>query len=70
VQQVTLTFTSLDMNMGDDTVRLRPAGPGVFETEGMYLTMAGRWNVHLHVLTGSLTDVDLDFRIVTGVPGS
>ncbi|MCL6548330.1 MAG: copper resistance CopC/CopD family protein [Alicyclobacillus sp.] len=70
VQQVTLSFSSLEMNMGTNTVRLTPSGPGQFEAQGMYLTMAGRWDVHLHVLTAGFTDLDADFVIVVGAPGA
>ncbi|MCL6517675.1 CopD family protein, partial [Alicyclobacillus sp.] len=68
IQQVTLTFTSLDMDMGAATVRLLPAGPGVYRAQGLYLTMAGRWRGHLHVLTADLSDWDTDFRFVVGQP--
>ncbi|MCL6592678.1 MAG: FixH family protein [Alicyclobacillus sp.] len=68
VQQVTLTFTSLDMDMGVQTARLTPAAPGVYKTEGVYLTMSGHWQVHLNVLTKSWQTLDGDFHIQTGSP--
>ncbi|MCL6637023.1 MAG: copper resistance protein CopC [Alicyclobacillus sp.] len=68
VQQVTLTFTSLDMDMGVQTTRLTPAAAGVYRTDGVYLTMSGRWLVHLDVLTTSWQTLSGDFRILTGSP--
>jgi copper transport protein len=66
VQQVTLSFKSLDMTMGTDTVRLVPGKPGQYTAQGLYLNMGGHWNVHLHLLTNSFDDLDADFRLVVG----
>jgi copper transport protein len=68
VQQVTLAFTSSKMNMGSDTIRLNSVKPGQYEISGLYLTMAGRWKIHLDILTDSFQDVGTDFKIVTGSP--
>lgn len=70
VQQVTLALSSLEMDMGTNTIRLEPAGPGRYRAQGLYLTMAGRWRAHLHVLTADLTDWDADYRFVTGNPSA
>ncbi|SFU93169.1 copper resistance protein CopC [Alicyclobacillus macrosporangiidus] len=70
VQQVTLALSSLEMNMGTDTIRLEPAGRGVYRAHGLYLTMAGRWRAHLHVLTADLTNWDADYEFVTGNPSA
>lgn len=66
VQQVTLSFKSLDMTMGTDTVRLVPEKPGQYTVQGLYLNMGGRWDVHLHLLTNSFDDLDTDFKLVVG----
>jgi copper transport protein len=66
VQQAELTFTMPSMPMAAETVRLRPVTAGRYQTQGPYLSTAGRWDVHLHVLTKSFSDEDADFRIIVG----
>nr|WP_238533086.1 CopD family protein [Bacillus methanolicus] len=66
IEQVTLTFSSADVQAGESTMIVPNAAPGVFQTEGMHLNMAGRWNVRVHVLTKSLDSFDTDFRVVVG----
>jgi copper transport protein len=68
VQQVTLTFSSLDTGIGSDTVRVPEAAPGVYKLKGIYLTSAGHWDVRVHLLTDVLQDMDANFRIVVGSP--
>ena len=46
IEQVQLTFTSLDMDMGKNTMNVPENSPGTFQTKGMYLNMAGEWNVY------------------------
>ncbi|MDQ0198336.1 copper resistance protein CopC [Neobacillus ginsengisoli] len=66
VEQVTLTFTSLEMGMGDASVRLPKSSKGLYEVKGMHFNMAGRWNVHIHILTTTLDNIDTDFRCIVG----
>ncbi|WP_229776173.1 copper resistance protein CopC [Alicyclobacillus cellulosilyticus] len=68
IAEVTLSFRCLTMDMGVDTVRLRRVAPGQYQTTGMYLTMAGPWLVHLHVLTAALADLNADVRMDVGSP--
>ncbi|WP_462410605.1 FixH family protein [Neobacillus sp. Marseille-QA0830] len=66
VEQVTLTFTSLEMEMGDDTKTLQKVKDGQYEAKGMNFNMAGRWNVRVHVLTKDLETMDTDFEVFVG----
>ncbi len=66
VQQVTLTFLMTSMQMGNDTVRLRPVQAGVYAASGLELTMAGTWRVHMDILCNDLTEETADWRIVVG----
>ncbi|MEH7333552.1 FixH family protein [Neobacillus drentensis] len=66
VEQVTLTFTSLEMEMGDDTVRLSKVKDGKYSSKGLNFNMSGRWNVRVHVLTKDLETMDTDFKVLVG----
>ncbi|MFC3883875.1 copper resistance CopC/CopD family protein [Bacillus songklensis] len=66
IEQVTLTFSSIDIQTGENTIIIPNVAPGAFQTEGMHLNMAGRWNVRVHVLTKSLDSFDTDFRVAVG----
>ncbi|WP_026960956.1 copper resistance protein CopC [Alicyclobacillus herbarius] len=66
VQQVTVTFTMLDMSMPSETVRLRQTAPGVYTAIGNWLSMAGHWRVRVHVLTSAFADENGDLRMVVG----
>jgi copper transport protein len=66
VQQVTLTFTSLEMSMGDETKTLVKAKDGVYRAKGMNFNMAGRWKVRAHVLTKDLESLDTNFKVMVG----
>ncbi|MDR7002358.1 copper resistance protein CopC [Neobacillus niacini] len=66
IDQVTLTFTSLDMDMGSNTVTLKKNAEGKYVLKGMSFNMAGNWKVHLHVLTKSLDTMDTDFQCFVG----
>ncbi|ULT59274.1 copper resistance protein CopC [Neobacillus drentensis] len=66
IEQVTLTFTSLEMDMGDDTKTLTKVKDGKYKGQGMNFNMAGRWNVHVHVLTKDLETIDTDFKVRVG----
>lgn len=66
IEQVTLTFTSLEMDMGDDPKTLVKVQDGKYEGQGMNFNMAGRWNVHVHVLTKDLETIDTDFKVRVG----
>jgi copper transport protein len=66
LEQVSLTFTSRNMDMGDNTVAIQKTADGKYKIKGMYLNMAGPWQVHVHALTKSLEAIDADFNIVVG----
>ncbi|MCQ6280782.1 copper resistance protein CopC [Bacillus sp. EB600] len=66
IEQITLTFTSLEMTMSDDTITLSKIRSGKYKATGMDFNMAGRWNVHVHVLTKDLETVDTDFQVFVG----
>ncbi|MEH7500702.1 copper resistance CopC/CopD family protein [Neobacillus drentensis] len=66
VEQLHLTFTMLEMDMGKETVSLTKTAEGKYEVKGLHFTMAGNWNVHVHVLTKSLESIDTDFKVLVG----
>lgn len=66
IQQVTLTFSSQSMDMGDNTVNLQKAAEGHYKIQGMYFNMTGQWKVDVHVLTKSLEDLDSSFTCIVG----
>ncbi|MCQ6278848.1 copper resistance protein CopC [Bacillus sp. EB600] len=66
IEQASLTFTSKEMDMGENTITIQKVKNGQFQIQGMYLNMAGRWNVHVHVLTRSLDSLDTDFSVPVG----
>lgn len=66
IAQVTLTFTSIEMPMGDDTSTLSKVKDGKFRANGMDFNMAGRWNVHVHALTKDLNSIDTDIQCMVG----
>lgn len=61
IAQLSLTFSMTDMDMEKDTVHLTKENEGKFQTKGLYFIMAGKWNVHVHILTTSLESIDTDF---------
>jgi copper transport protein len=66
IAQVTLSFTSLEMDMGEDTITLSKAKDGKYRAKGMEFNMAGRWNVHVHALTKDLDSIDTDIPCIVG----
>jgi len=66
IQQVEVTFTSLEMGMGDDTVNLKKLRNGKYVYDGMNFNMAGNWKVHVHALTVDLDSLDKDFYCFVG----
>jgi copper transport protein len=66
IEQVALTFTSLEMDMGEDSIRLPKSAKGNYEVKGMHFNMAGSWNVHVHILTTALDTFDTDFHCIVG----
>jgi len=66
IEQLHLTFTMLEMDMGKETVNLAKTAEGKYEVKGLHFTMAGEWNVHVHVLTKSLESIDTDFNVLVG----
>jgi copper transport protein len=66
IEQINMTFTMLEMDMGKETVNLTKVSEGTYEVKGLHFSMAGNWNVHVHVLTKSLENIDTDFRVLVG----
>ncbi|WP_312471162.1 copper resistance CopC/CopD family protein [Neobacillus sp.] len=66
IEQIHLTFTMLDMDMGKETINLTKEADGKYKENGLHFSMAGNWNVHVHVLTKSLESIDTDFRCLVG----
>ncbi|OIK09082.1 hypothetical protein BIV60_24865 [Bacillus sp. MUM 116] len=66
IDQVTLTLTSLDMDMGVNTVTLKKKAEGKYTLKSMGFNMAGNWKVHVHGLTKSLDTIDIDFHCIVG----
>ncbi|KAF9120929.1 hypothetical protein BGX30_002879 [Mortierella sp. GBA39] len=64
IQQIKLTLTSLDMEMGKYEIEIPGAGK-TYKAQDL-ISMAGRWNVHVHILTESLDAWDTDFQITVG----
>lgn len=61
VEQVTLSLTSLEMDMGVVEVVI-PGGSPELEADGI-ITMGGDWNVQVHILLKSLESLDHDFTL-------
>ncbi|MEH7156233.1 copper resistance CopC/CopD family protein [Neobacillus drentensis] len=66
IEQLHLTFTMLEMDMGKEQVSLTKKADGKYEVEGLHFSMAGHWNVHVHALTTSLESIDSDFKVLVG----
>ena len=66
IEQLHLTFTMLEMDMGKETVNLAKTAEGKYKVNGLHFTMAGKWNIHVHVLTKSLESIDTDFNVLVG----
>jgi len=66
IEQINLTFTMLDMDMGKETVNLKKAAEGKYEVRGLHFSMAGDWNIQVHVLTKSLESIDANFNVLAG----
>ncbi|MDP4087284.1 MAG: copper resistance protein CopC [Bacillota bacterium] len=66
IQQVTLTFKSLEMDMGEDTITLSEVKEGYYLAKGMDFNMSGHWNVHVHALTKDLNTIDTDIPCIVG----
>ena len=66
IEQLHLTFTMLEMDMGKEQVSLAKTADGKYEVKGLHFSMAGKWNVHVHALTKSLESIDSDFKVLVG----
>lgn len=65
VQQIKLTLTSLDMDMGKYEIII-PNNPSTPLRKEDLISMAGRWNAQVHVLTTSLESWDTHFTFRVG----
>ncbi|MBS4174937.1 copper resistance protein CopC [Bacillus sp. FJAT-49736] len=66
LDQITLTLTCLDMDMGDNTVQFTRKDLTSNKPVTGVLSMAGKWKVHVHGITKSLQSIDEDFTITAG----
>ncbi|WP_128099995.1 copper resistance CopC/CopD family protein [Paenibacillus sp. DCT19] len=67
LEQVTLSLTHLDMDMGIYEITIPKNDTGVYKAED-YISMPGRWNIKVHLLTRSLDALDVEFEIDTASP--
>ncbi len=65
VEQVTLTLTSKEMDMGTTEIVFPGSSPPEVRE---LITMGGRWNVRVHILTKSLDSYDYDAELAVGSP--
>ncbi|WP_162274312.1 copper resistance CopC/CopD family protein [Paenibacillus crassostreae] len=65
IQQVKLTLTSLDMDMGKYEIILPSQPSSTFLAQDL-ISMAGSWKVQVHILTESLDAWDTEFTIRVG----
>lgn len=65
IQQVKLTLTHLDMDMGKYEIVMPGGKPEGFKASNL-ITMVSKWNVHVHVLTDKLESWDTDIVIHVG----
>jgi copper transport protein len=66
IEQITLTFTSLEMDMGKDSKVVEKIKDGKYGTRGLNFNMSGRWDVQVHVLTNDLESLDTHFNVLVG----
>ena len=66
IEQITLTFTSLEMDMGKDSKVVEKIKDGKYGTRGLNFNMSGRWDVQVHVLTKNLETLDTHFNVLVG----
>lgn len=69
IEQVTLTLTSKEMDMGAREIRFSGqqlgSDPPQAQADGI-ITMGGRWNVRVHILLKSLDTLDYDTELRVG----
>ncbi|GIP28376.1 copper resistance protein [Paenibacillus sp. J23TS9] len=65
IEQIKLTLTSLDMDMGKYEI-VMPGGKAEGYKAKDLISMAGKWNVHVHMLTDKLETWDTDIVIHVG----
>lgn len=66
IEQISLTFSHLDMDMGENSTNMTLHSPGEFQTKGMFLSMSGKWDIKVHILTKSLDSFDVHFQPEVG----
>ncbi|MEN1989731.1 copper resistance CopC/CopD family protein [Paenibacillus hubeiensis] len=67
LEQVTLSLTHLDMDMGIYEITIPKNDAGIYKAED-YLSMPGHWHVKVHALTRSLDSLDAEFEFETNNP--
>ncbi|MGE6258032.1 copper resistance CopC/CopD family protein [Heyndrickxia sporothermodurans] len=67
IEQITLTFTHLDMDMGKSSTNMSKKSSGEYEAKGMFFSMSGKWNVQVHILTKSLESIDINYQPNVGI---
>lgn len=62
LQQVVMTLTLSEMDMGKTTIRVPTHSFGTGSVTGT-VPMGGHWNIHIHGLTKSFESIDADFQL-------
>ncbi|MEP6985481.1 MAG: copper resistance protein CopC [Chloroflexota bacterium] len=64
---IRLRFTSLDQNVGDSELRLKPNGQGEYRLKGSNLSLAGQWRIRMTVARPNKFDTVVDFNLTIGL---
>ncbi|CAI6083730.1 Copper transport protein YcnJ [Paenibacillus sp. JJ-100] len=67
LEQVTLSLTHLDMDMGIYEITIPKNETGIYQADD-YISMPGKWNIQVHALTRSLDALDAEFEIEVASP--
>lgn len=67
LEQVTLSLTHLDMDMGIYEITIPKNDSGIYKADD-YISMPGNWSIKVHALTGSLDALDAEFSIKAAKP--
>lgn len=67
LEQVTLSLTHLDMDMGIYEITIPKNDSGIYKADD-YISMPGNWSIKVHALTRSLDALDAEFSIKAAKP--
>ncbi|WP_019635414.1 copper resistance CopC/CopD family protein [Paenibacillus fonticola] len=66
IEQITLTLTSLDMDMGTIELAIPKGGDSIPLSGNTIVTMGGSWKLNVHILLSSLETIDSSFTFQVG----